>query len=101
MKHCITTILSLLFVITLCTSQNSATAGLASSPIGLNVEELDPAMDLFFELLDCGFTADEVSYLIEMVLDEGPTLFDPEDVNNTQRGYINWMSISTLWAQLL
>ena len=37
-------------------------------------------MDLWFELLDCGFTEDEAFDLIEMVLDEGPKLFDPEDI---------------------
>ena len=37
-------------------------------------------MGLCFESLDCGFTDDEAFNLIEMVLDEGPKLFDSEDI---------------------
>ena len=62
--------LSLLLFITLGTNQDSATAGLASSPIGLNVNETDQAVDLFLELMHFGFTPEEAFQLVDMVLTE-------------------------------
>ena len=46
------------------------TAGLASSPLGLNVNETDQAVDLFLEFLCFGFTAEEAFQLMDMVLAE-------------------------------
>ena len=53
-----------------------------------NVKEY---MDLWFELMDAGYTEDEAFDLIEMVMSEERNLFDPEAVNDTQRGYISYI----------
>jgi hypothetical protein len=37
-------------------------------------------VDLWFELVDAGYTEDEAFEMIEMVMGEGPTLFEPEDI---------------------
>ena len=70
MKHFVVTMLSLILFITLDTSQNNVTAGLASSPIGLTMNETDQAVELFLEFLYFGFTAEEAFQLLDMVLTE-------------------------------
>ena len=71
MKHFVVTMLSLILFITLDTSQNNVTAGLASSPLGgLTVNETDQAVELFLEFLYFGFTAEEAFQLMDMVLAE-------------------------------
>ena len=67
-----------------------AIIAIAATEVGImDPNDCPSIVDLWFELVDAGYTEDEAFDLVELVMGEQRNLFDPEAVNDTQRGYIN------------